>query len=508
MNNKKSIIKNNIVSGLIRVGISVVMPFVIRTVMLYCLGAEYQGLNNLFASILSVLNLAELGFSSAIVYSMYKPIAQGDKDKVCALLAYYRKVYRTIGVIVLSAGFVVMPFITFLVKGSWPADINVYVLFMIYLGNTSISYFFFAYKTALLNAQMRIDVVNIVQSVTLLIQYVIQTVVLVVIRNYYVYIIFMPLFTIIFNIITARRANQLFPEYQCRGMISKEERKAIGEKIKGLMIYRLSEISRNSVNTIILTSLFGLVVQAIYNNYFYIVSAVYTVMIAVNQGIQALIGNSIAAHSVEKNHEDFKTYNFWLMWLISWCTVCLVCLYQHFMEIWVGKELLLSNTEAIAFGLYFYVLNMNNVKNLYFDGRGLWLEGKWTFILEAVFNVVLNFVFAKLFGISGVLIGTILTLFVFSFVCRSKILYRHYFGSSPKSYFWDNVELFVVMAVACLATYTVCGLLPGNSILYLAVKIIVCAILPNLVMLVLYWKKPQVVGIRGALLKRLGKSGL
>ena len=120
----------------------------------------------------------------------------------------------------------------------------------------------------------------------------------------------------------------------------------------------------------------------------------------------------------------------------------------------------------------------------------------------------MNFIFAKLFGISGVLIGTIITLFVFSFVCRSRLLYRHYFGGSPKGYFWDNAVLFLVMAVACFATYGVCSLLPGSSVLYLAVKILICAVLPNLIMLVLYWKKPQVVEIRGAVLKRLGKSGI
>lgn len=501
--NSRAVIKNNIISGLIKVVISVAMPFVIRTVMLYCLGAEYQGLNNLFASILSVLNLAELGFSNAIVYSMYKPIAQGDKDKVCALLAYYKKVYRAIGIIVLSAGLAVVPFVTYLVKGSWPSDINVYVLFMIYLGNTSISYFFFAYKSALLNAQMRIDVVHTVQSVTLLIQYALQIIVLVTVRNYYAYIIIMPVFTVLFNLITAQRANKLFPEYQCRGMISKEEKKSISQKIKGLMIYRLSDTSRGSVNTIVLSSMFGLVVQAIYNNYFYIVSAVYTVMIAVNQGIQALIGNSIAAHSVEKNLKDFKKYNFWIMWLISWCTCCLICLYQHFMELWVGKELLLSDLEAVAFGLYFYVLNMNNVKNLYFDGRGLWLEGKWTFILEAVANVVLNIVFAKLFGIAGVVVGTLLTLFVFSFICRTLILYRHYFKTSPKDYFVGNLVQFLVLAVACAVTYFVCGLLPGRSALFLVVKAVICVILPNLVMIALYWRKPELQGMRASLLARV-----
>lgn len=123
-------------------------PFVVRTVLIYVMGAEYAGLNSLFTSILSVLSLTELGFSQAIVYSMYKPVAEGDKEKICALLNIYKRAYHVIGYVILGIGCAIIPLIPFLISGDVPAGINLYILYIIYLLNTVISYFLFAYKTA------------------------------------------------------------------------------------------------------------------------------------------------------------------------------------------------------------------------------------------------------------------------------------------------------------------------------------------------------------------------
>ena len=66
--------------------LNILIPFILRSVMLNTLGVQYLGLNGLFRSILSFLNLAELGVGSAMVFSMYKPIAEDDSKTICALL--------------------------------------------------------------------------------------------------------------------------------------------------------------------------------------------------------------------------------------------------------------------------------------------------------------------------------------------------------------------------------------------------------------------------------------
>ena len=123
--------------------IFIIMPFAARTAMIYYLGVEYTGLGSLFTSVLTVLSLAELGFSSAMVFSMYEPINKDDKPKLCALLSFYRLVYRVIGIAVLVVGVALMPFLPALIKGSVPGGIDIYILYAIYLSNNVIGYFLY-----------------------------------------------------------------------------------------------------------------------------------------------------------------------------------------------------------------------------------------------------------------------------------------------------------------------------------------------------------------------------
>ena len=134
----------NIVFGLISKLCSIIFPFITRTVLIYSLGTKYLGLNSLFTAILQVLNLSELGIGSALVYNMYKPMAEKNTKEVSKLLNFYKKCYIDIGIIVLILGLILLPFIQVFINGDVPVDINIYILFGIYLLNSVISYFFFA----------------------------------------------------------------------------------------------------------------------------------------------------------------------------------------------------------------------------------------------------------------------------------------------------------------------------------------------------------------------------
>ena len=182
---------------------------------------DYAGLNGLFSSVLMMLSISELGFGSALVYSMYKPIAEADDDKVCALLNFYKKVYRIVGCVILTLGLVLLPFIRSFINGEVPADINVYVLYLAFLLNTVISYFAFAYKSALLTASQREDISNRIMICVSLVMYGVQLIVLWFLKNYMVYVILSPVFTVITNIARSVVVGKVYPQYKCRGSIEK-----------------------------------------------------------------------------------------------------------------------------------------------------------------------------------------------------------------------------------------------------------------------------------------------
>ena len=141
-----------------------VLKFLSRRVFVLLLGKEYLGLNGLFTDVLSMLSLAELGFSVSITYSLYRPVAKGDTELIKSLIRLYRRVYRTVGLVVLGLGLMLTPFLSFFVK-EMPKDIpNIPLIYLLNLANSGISYFF-AYKSTLLFVHQKKYVETAVRAV-------------------------------------------------------------------------------------------------------------------------------------------------------------------------------------------------------------------------------------------------------------------------------------------------------------------------------------------------------
>ena len=154
-------VKYSVLTGILRQGVSLLLPFLTRSLIIYCFGLRYVGVNSLFSSLLQVLNLAELGFGTAIVYCLYKPIAQQDTATVCNYLNHYRKVYRVIGALILLIGILFIPLLPHLVQDAvLPGGIDLTLCYLIFLSDTVISYFCFGYMTAIPTAAQRLDLLN------------------------------------------------------------------------------------------------------------------------------------------------------------------------------------------------------------------------------------------------------------------------------------------------------------------------------------------------------------
>ena len=191
------------------------------------MGVQYLGLNSLFTSILQVLNLAELGVGSAMIYSMYKPIAEDDDTAICALMKLYRLYYRVIGMVIAIIGCILTPFVPKLISGDIPKGLNIYILYLLNLGATVLSYWLYAYKNSILQAHQRTDVVSKVTLVTSTIQYVLQLMVLWIFKDYYLYVIVMLVTQVLTNVATAVCADKLYPQYKPYGCVEEKDRKAI-----------------------------------------------------------------------------------------------------------------------------------------------------------------------------------------------------------------------------------------------------------------------------------------
>ena len=479
--------KRNIFWGIINKIITLLLPFFTRAVMIRTLGADYLGLNSLFSSVLQVLNLTELGFSSAIVYSMYKPIAENDKDTICTLLNAYRKIYKVIGIAILAIGFVLIPFLPHLIHGSAPADVNIYYVYLIYLFNTAISYLLYAYKQALPSAFQRMDIISNITSVSMGGMYILQIVVLIGIDKYYPYIILLPISTVINNIITSLYVDKAYPEYKCKGKITDKQKAEIKEKVLGLFINRVCQTTRNSLDSICTSAFLGLTITAMYNNYFYVINAVTGVFMVFTQSMTAGVGNSIAIESVDKNYSDLKKINFVYMLLSGWATICMIVLYQPFIRISFGADYLFPMSVVLEFSIYFYVLRMGDIRGLYSDAAGLWWENRYRAIAESIANIVLNIVLVQFWGVHGIIIATLISLFFINFILGSQIVFKYYFKNGKAGeYFKYHGIYFAVTAIIAVVTVMICNRINVGFIAGILIKLVICCIVPTILYILIY----------------------
>ena len=460
----------NIIWGFIEKMITLICPFIIRTIMIYKLGNEYLGLNGLFTSILQVLSLAELGFGDAIVFSMYKPIIENDNKMLSALLNLYKKVYRIIGMVILCVGLLILPFITKFVKGGYPSEVNIYVLYCIYLFNTVISYFLFAYKESLLKAHQRNDVNSRILSGCNIVMYVLQIIVLLLFSNYYLYIVIMPVTTIVLNCVRSLFVKKMYPQIVCEGHIEKDAVIGLSKRIIGLTLNKLAQVCRNSFDSIIISSFLGLVILARYQNYYYIISALTVMVSIITTAVGAGIGNSIAAETVEKNYSDYKEFLFIYNWIACFCTVCMLCLYQPFIELWVGKSNVLPLSTVILCCIYFYTMKLGDIAAVYRQAAGIWWEDKFRPIVESVVNLAVNIVLVKYIGVDGVLVSTIISIVCINIPWATYVLFKVYFKMSIKEVFFKYIRYFIETTVLCAVVYGICSRINGNLLVVLVVR--------------------------------------
>ncbi len=500
----------NIIFGVINRFVTLVLPFVTRTIILHLLGASYLGIGTLFSSILSFLSLAELGLGTAIVYTMYKPIAENDYARLNALLNYYRKLYRIIGLIILAVGTLLVPAVPFLIKKDPPAGINVYCLYYIYLINSVISYFFAGYKQSLLAAHQRNDITsNIITGVNLFVQFG-QIFMLYYTRNFYAYAMVPIIGTLITNGLNSYITNRKYPNIKCYGKIDNETRQGIYKRLSGLFGTKLNSIVVHSADVMVISAFLGLSMTAQYGNYYYIMNALCGFIMVLYSSLTAGIGNKLVTDSIEENYGFFKKLSFVNAWIVGWCSVCLMCLYEPFMHIWVGDELKLGMTFVICMVAYFFIYTIQRTILTFKDAAGLWVEDKMRPYVSMVVNVVFNLVLVNVIGIYGIVVSTIIA-FVISLPWANYVLFKKLFKRSPMKNIMSILWYLLITIIATVPTYLICMKFP-EGIGWFVCRMIVCCVIPNLIFWLFFRKlneynyfKKLILSLKNKLIKTVLK---
>lgn len=495
----------NIIYGTIAKIYQLLVPFAVRTAMIYVLGAEYLGLGSLFTSILSVLNLTELGVGSAMVFSMYRPIAEDDASRICALMSLYRKYYRIIGSVILVVGIAITPLIPKLVKGDVPDGISLIVLYWLNLGVTVLTYFLFAYKNSLLSAHQRLDVGNKISMIITTLQYALQ-IGAIFLKNYYLYVIVALLTTALNNIVTAVIVDKMYPKYKPVGKLDKKEIKIINRRIRDLFTSKIGGVVVDSADSIVISAFLGLTVLAMYNNYFYIMSSIFGFIGILFSSCTAGIGNSIIVESDEKNYNDLKKFLLIISWIAGVCTCCLLCLFQPFMKIWVGEKYMLSMPMVVCMCCYFFLHEINRLINTYKDAAGMWHEDRWRPLVVSITNLGLNLIMVQYIGLFGILLSTVISML---FVGMPWLLYNLFtviFHRNAFEFILRTLWYVVDTVISCVIFYWLCSYITIDGVIGFIVKGIVVFVGANFVFLVSTFKLQEFTKTKEMALKIVKKK--
>ncbi len=479
----------NIVFGFLQRVLNIIFPFITRTVFIYILGNKFLGLNDLFVSILQVLNLAELGFSNAITFSMYKPIAENDTKKVGVLLNLYKKVYRIMGIIIFAIGLIMLPFLKNLISGDYPAGINIYIVYLINLVNTCLTYFLFAYKSSLLAASQREDMISKISSVVLITKNLLQIVILLIAKNYYLYIIALPITTICNNLFVAWVVNKRYPEIkEIDGKLEENQVIELKKQIKGMILKKIGLVVLGNVDFIVISSFLGLETLGVYSNYYYVITGIYGILGVISTSLKASVGNSIILETKEKNFNDLKKFTFIYIWIISFCTISLLCLFQNFMYLWVGEKMLLGNEIVLLFAIYFFTNKWFDMLDVYQEALGMWWYNRYVPLIAAIVNLTTNIILVQFIGLKGIIISTIISLVCVYDVGFTVVLFKYYFNKKQmKEWLLKDIKyLFATLIVALITCYLCSKLFTEYTYISFIGRMILCLTVPNIMLYIFY----------------------
>ncbi|MGU8276704.1 lipopolysaccharide biosynthesis protein [Clostridium perfringens] len=481
----------NISIGLGGQVLSLLLSFINRTIFINTLGEQYLGINGLFSSILSVLSLAELGIGSAIIYNMYKPLADNDNKKIQMLINLYRNLYHIIGIVVGILGMLLIPFLDFVIKGN--IDIpNLKIIYILFLSNSVLSYFF-AYKRSILIADQKNYLINIYQYLFNIIQIIIQVVILKLTNNFIFYLLIQCISGLLLNIYISKQANKLYPFIRKRNSISleKNEKIKIFKNVYAMFMYKINGVILNSTDNIVISMFIGISYVGLYSNYLLIVNSVIMILDIIFSSLTSSIGNLNAIESKAKKYEVFNTINFIAFWIYGFSSICLYCLLNPFIEVWLGKGYLLDNFTVLIIILNFYTSGMQYATCAYRDTTGLFWNGRYLPILASILNIFFSIFLAPKLGIAGVILGTILSRVFTYFWFDPKIIYKNIFNTPVKIYFLKYSFYTFIVIITGLISVKVTSIMGNISFFSFIISIILCVLISNTIFLIVFFRSKE-----------------
>lgn len=489
MRTKKSAI--NMITSLISQFIIILLGFLSRRVMIDSIGVEYLGINGLMNNILTILSLAESGIGVAMVYALYKPLADNDILKIKALMNFYKSSYRALAGLTALAGLSILPFLNLFIKDNTVE--NAHIIYLMFLFSSVCSYLY-SYKVSMNNADQNKYISTIFNTVTQILVLIIKIFILYITKNYILFLSIDIGSTLIKNIVFSRMMDNRYPYLKDKDKIKLDykSKKELYINIKALFLGKIGYILSTSADSLVISSMINIKTVGLYSNYTTLTSSVLGFVSVFMGSISASIGNLLASESNKKVYEIYKVVSFVNFWLYGFSSICLFCLSDIFIALWLGKEYIMGDGVLFLVVLNFLIGGLmapiDSIKN----AAGLYKPDRFVPIISAVVNLVLSIILVKYLGLSGVIIGTIVSTLSFSFWIKPIIVYKYIFKKNIREYF---VDMFLKSTFIFICGW-ICWKIGENlfyeyTLLNLLNKLVICIIIPNILVVIFTFKSKE-----------------
>ncbi len=485
--------------------VTTILKFICRTAFINTIGEKYLGVNGLFTSVLNVLSLTELGIGSAMSFSLYKPVAENDIERLKSLMLFYKRAYQIVATVVSMLGLALVPFLKYFIKDAEGLD-NLTVYYLIFLFNTVSSYFI-SYKYSLNNAAQRNYIITNVDTVSTVIMAGLQIAALYIFKSFLLYLLIQSVCLLFSKVFLSCYLNKLYPYLKEKNAIplDKESKKHLYSDVGALMVHKLGDVAVNQTDNIIVSSMISISATGLISNYTLIISTVNSLLGVMFNNVTGSLGNLCATADKNARYKIYRIYEFVGFWFFGFAAIAYFSLVQPFITLMWGQRYLLDIDVVTLIILNTYMVGqripLNNMK----VASGLFAPDKFLPLLQAVVNLVVSIVGVNLWGLIGVYIGTIVSGIIPSII-RPLTIYKKMFDKSVLSYYKDYIWHFVIIIVVGFANYIVTSLVMTNlTIITFALSVLITALLPNLIILLIHIKTEELKYIKNLILNLISK---
>lgn len=472
--------------------LTTVLTFISRTVFVNVLTNTYLGMDSLFANILSFLSLAELGIGASIGYALYRPIKNGDKEKIKSYMKLFEIFYRRIGIFVLGLGFFITPFLGLIVDEKTENIKYLHVFFVLYVINSGISYFF-AYKATIIACDQKQYIITRIDIVYTVLMRLTQIIGLWITKSYFLYLLIQIIATVINNLTVAFVATKQYPLLKEKNVqtLSIEEIKEIRKNVGAIFISKVGNVMSYATDSMIISRFLNLSSVGNLANYNLVGNSLLGLLQKVLGTVTASVADLTVENDLKKTIDLFYRIQFVYVAGYGYCSVCIYVLVQNFIELWIGKQYILNDMIVIVFIVNFYITGIRKAIEVFNSATGNFFPGRYIAFIQGLVNVVVSIILVQFYGVLGVLVGTMVSSIFISFWMEAKMLYKYIFKQSVLRYIYINFIYLVQIIINAIITGYITNLVPGTGVIVFFIKIIICGILSLIIFCLLWSKKSE-----------------